>query len=88
MNPPLLAPLHPIFGQASVNRPAACGPTIMSEIGLSALVEWERRWPHNLAAAGREVIAYVPPRGSIRELEALVSTPTTDMAAARCELGH
>jgi 3-hydroxyisobutyrate dehydrogenase-like beta-hydroxyacid dehydrogenase len=81
-SPPLAprgAPENPARAIAGDSKPAAARPSALGEIGFVGLGRMGAAMAANLAARGRQVIAYVRRPDQFGELEAAGLRPTTDI---------
>jgi 3-hydroxyisobutyrate dehydrogenase-like beta-hydroxyacid dehydrogenase len=81
-SPPLAprgAPENPVRAIAGDSKPAAARPSALGEIGFVGLGRMGAAMATNLAAKGRQVIAYVRRADRFGELETAGLRPTTDI---------
>ncbi len=78
---------NPARAHSNGPKPAAARPTTIAEIGFVGLGRMGAPMAANLAAEGRQVVAYVRRPDQIGRLDALGLTVTTDLAGLRhCEV--
>jgi 3-hydroxyisobutyrate dehydrogenase-like beta-hydroxyacid dehydrogenase len=78
---------NPARAHSNGPKPAAARPTTIGEIGFVGLGRMGAPMAANLAAEGRQVVAYVRRSDQIGRLEALGLTVTTDLAGLlHCEV--